>query len=55
MGMPFKLSFGAGMIRWRGPDLGYHNNDVLHKILGRSKSHVKSINTDEIGTAYDPE
>lgn len=53
IGMPFKLSQGAGRVRWRGPDLGQHNEYVLCEILGRSKDEVKPISTEEIGTAYD--
>lgn len=55
MGMPFKLSKGAGRVYWRGPDLGKHNAHVLCDLLGRSKDEVRSIREEEIGTAYDPE
>ena len=54
-GMPFRLSGENGEIRWRGPDLGQHNEHVLCKILGRSKNEVKPIREDNIGTAYDIE
>jgi len=54
-GLPFKLSRGKGRIRWRGPDLGQHNECVLCKLLGRSRDEVKPLLEDEIGTAYDPE
>jgi crotonobetainyl-CoA:carnitine CoA-transferase CaiB-like acyl-CoA transferase len=53
IGMPFKLSKGAGRVRWRGPDLGQHNEYVLCEILGQSKDEIRPINTEEIGTAYD--
>jgi crotonobetainyl-CoA:carnitine CoA-transferase CaiB-like acyl-CoA transferase len=54
MGMPFALNKGSGEIRWRGPDLGQHNEYVLCEMLGRSIDEVKPIQEDEIGTAYDP-
>lgn len=55
MGMPFKLSGGEGRIRWRGPDLGRHNEEILTGLLGRAKEDLIPIDEDEIGTAFDPE
>lgn len=54
-GLPFRLSRGSGAIRWRGPDLGQHNEYVFTELLGLSKDAVRPINENDIGTAYDPE
>jgi crotonobetainyl-CoA:carnitine CoA-transferase CaiB-like acyl-CoA transferase len=54
-GVPFKLSEGNVKIRWRGPNLGEHNQYIFCERLGRSKDEVPSVNEDEIGTGYDPE
>jgi crotonobetainyl-CoA:carnitine CoA-transferase CaiB-like acyl-CoA transferase len=55
MGMPFKLSGGAGRIQWHGPALGKHNEYVLCGLLGRSKEEAKPVHYDDIRTAFDPE
>jgi crotonobetainyl-CoA:carnitine CoA-transferase CaiB-like acyl-CoA transferase len=55
MGLPFKLSQGSGKIRWRGPDLGQHNEFVRCELLGQSQDEVKPIKEEDLGTAYDPE
>jgi crotonobetainyl-CoA:carnitine CoA-transferase CaiB-like acyl-CoA transferase len=55
MGMPFKLAKAAGEIRWRGPDLGQHNEYVLCELLERPREEIKSVREDEIGTAFDPD
>lgn len=55
MGMPFKLSQAGGTVRWRGPDLGRHNDYVLGELLGGSPETMSPVREDEIGTAYDPE
>ncbi len=55
MGMPFKLSKGAGRVLWQGPDLGQHNEYVVCELLGRSPEEVPAVREDQIGTAYDPE
>jgi crotonobetainyl-CoA:carnitine CoA-transferase CaiB-like acyl-CoA transferase len=52
-GMPFRLSKGSGNIRWRGPDLGQHNEYVLTELLSFSKDQVRPINENDIGTAYE--
>ena len=54
MGMPFKLSKSPGTLRWRGPDLGSHNEHVFCKLLGRSAEEVKAFQEEEVGTAFDP-
>jgi len=53
LGLPFRMSMGSGDIRWRGPDLGQHNEYVLTELLGFSKDYVRPINENEIGTAYE--
>lgn len=55
MGMPFRLSEGAGRVRWGGPDLGRHNEYVCCEILGRRREQVKPIREEEIKTAFDPQ
>lgn len=55
MGMPFKLSKGAGKVRWTGPKLGEHNENVICELLGRSKDEIRPVLEEEIRTAYDPE
>jgi crotonobetainyl-CoA:carnitine CoA-transferase CaiB-like acyl-CoA transferase len=55
MGMPFRFSQAEGEVRWRGPELGQHNEYVLSQLLGRSHDEVKPVNNNDIGTAFDPE
>lgn len=55
MGFPFRLSRGGGQVRWRGPDLGQHNEEVIRGWLGRPSSDVPRLCADEIRTAYDPD
>jgi crotonobetainyl-CoA:carnitine CoA-transferase CaiB-like acyl-CoA transferase len=54
-GMPFRLSEGMGEIRRPGPQLGEHNEYVLHELLGRSKEEIQPLTEDRIGTAFDIE
>ena len=53
MGLPFRMSRGGGKIRWRGPDLGEHNSQVLRERLGRSEDEIEPVTEEKIGTAYD--
>jgi crotonobetainyl-CoA:carnitine CoA-transferase CaiB-like acyl-CoA transferase len=55
MGLPFRLSKSAGRVKWRGPDLGQHNEYVLHRLLGKPEEKIEPVREEEIGTAYDPE
>ena len=52
LGVPFRLSSGAGKVRWRGPDLGQHNEQVLCNLLGRPEDAVKPVNEEEIRTFF---
>jgi crotonobetainyl-CoA:carnitine CoA-transferase CaiB-like acyl-CoA transferase len=54
-GVPIRLSRTPGKVRWRGPDLGQHNEYVICDFLGRSKADIPKVNVEEIGTAYDSE
>ncbi len=54
-GMPFRLSLGAGTIRWQGPCLGRDNRYVLTELLGHPEEEVEPVNEEDIGTAFDPE
>ncbi len=53
MGLPFRLSRGAGAIKWRGPDLGEHNTRIFKQIGPKSASSVEPIPENEIRTAFD--
>jgi crotonobetainyl-CoA:carnitine CoA-transferase CaiB-like acyl-CoA transferase len=55
MGFPFQLSASSPFIRWRGPDLGEHNEYLVCRKLGRPGSDVPQLREEEIGFAYDPE
>lgn len=53
MGLPFHLSRTDGAVRWRGPDLGAHNEAIICEKLGRPASDVAPLDEETIGTAYD--
>ncbi len=55
MGFPFSFSDSPGKVRWSGPELGFHNQFVTEKILGRPTEEAPSFSEDEVGTAFDPE
>jgi crotonobetainyl-CoA:carnitine CoA-transferase CaiB-like acyl-CoA transferase len=55
MGMPFQFAHSHGEVRRRGPELGQHNEYIICQLLGRSQDEVRPVNTDEIGTAFDPD
>jgi crotonobetainyl-CoA:carnitine CoA-transferase CaiB-like acyl-CoA transferase len=55
MGMPWRTSACAPTVRWRGPDLGQHNEHFVCGQLGRPKEDVPVLRENELGTAYDPD
>lgn len=53
MGLPFRITPGGGEVRWVGPNLGEHNEEVMTGILKRSAAEISAPREDEIGTAFD--
>jgi crotonobetainyl-CoA:carnitine CoA-transferase CaiB-like acyl-CoA transferase len=54
-GLPFKLPRKKPIVRWRGGDLGQHNEYVICDLLHMPKDSIPVLNEDEIGTGFDPE
>ncbi len=53
--VPIRFSGGGAQIRWRGPDLGQHNDQVLRGLRGRADEPVRVVKEEELGTAFDPD
>jgi crotonobetainyl-CoA:carnitine CoA-transferase CaiB-like acyl-CoA transferase len=52
-GFPIQMSGGGGNIRHRGPDLGEHNQAIIHGLLGRTDYSISPIDPEQIGTFFD--
>ncbi|MCB2180476.1 MAG: CoA transferase [Desulfobulbaceae bacterium] len=53
MGMPFTLSRGKGILRWPGPDLGQHNQEILVQVGKKGADTISPIRQSDIRTAFD--
>lgn len=54
-GMPFRFVGEPVRVRRRGPFLGEHNRLVTTEVLGLASSDAKTVQPEELGTAFDPE
>ncbi len=54
-GVPIRFSGGGPRVRWRGPELGAHNDEILRGLRGRPDEPRRAIRDEDLGTAFDPE